>query len=86
MHRIRNYPNPRREREPLNGKTWFPTGSILPNKAHVDAAVRELLEEIGLFLTVDDLMLLSSKHVRVPCPSGQHHFVHVFSTLYIFHT
>jgi 8-oxo-dGTP pyrophosphatase MutT (NUDIX family) len=33
------------QREPRTGKTWFPAGSILPNEAPVDAAVRELFEE-----------------------------------------
>jgi 8-oxo-dGTP pyrophosphatase MutT (NUDIX family) len=39
------------QREPRYGKTWFPTGSVSPNEEHVDAAVRELHEEIGLILT-----------------------------------
>jgi 8-oxo-dGTP pyrophosphatase MutT (NUDIX family) len=45
------------QREPRTGKTWFPTASILPYEEHVDAAVRELFEEIGLTLTVDDPIL-----------------------------
>jgi 8-oxo-dGTP pyrophosphatase MutT (NUDIX family) len=34
-------------REPRIGETWFPSGPILPNEAHVDAAVREMVEETG---------------------------------------
>jgi 8-oxo-dGTP pyrophosphatase MutT (NUDIX family) len=30
------------QRKPRIGKTWFPTGSIMPSEEHVDAAVREL--------------------------------------------
>jgi 8-oxo-dGTP pyrophosphatase MutT (NUDIX family) len=41
--------------EPRATKTWFTAGSILPNKEHVDADVRELREEIGLTLTSDNL-------------------------------
>jgi 8-oxo-dGTP pyrophosphatase MutT (NUDIX family) len=59
------------QREPRTGKTWFLAGSILPNEVHVDAAVCELLEEIGITVTVDDLTLLSGNHVRVPLPVGQ---------------
>jgi ADP-ribose pyrophosphatase YjhB (NUDIX family) len=51
------------KQEPRIRKTWIPTGSILPNEEHVDAAVRELLEETGLTLTVDDLTFLSGNHV-----------------------
>jgi hypothetical protein len=29
-------------REPRTGRTWFSSGSILPNEEHVDGAVREL--------------------------------------------
>jgi 8-oxo-dGTP pyrophosphatase MutT (NUDIX family) len=45
------------QREPRTGKTWFPAGSVTTNNEHVDAAVCELHEEIGLTLTPDDLML-----------------------------
>jgi ADP-ribose pyrophosphatase YjhB (NUDIX family) len=67
------------QREPRIGKTWLPAGSIFPNEAHVDVAVRELFEETGLTLTVDDLTLLSGNHVRVSLPVGHHQLVHVFS-------
>jgi 8-oxo-dGTP pyrophosphatase MutT (NUDIX family) len=61
------------QREPRTCKTWFLAGSILPNEAHVDDAVRELLEETGLTLFVDDLKLLSSgNHVRIPLFVGHH--------------
>jgi ADP-ribose pyrophosphatase YjhB (NUDIX family) len=65
------------QREPYGGKTWFPADSILPNEAHVDATVRELFEEFGLTLAVDDLTLLSGNHARVPLPAAQHQLVHV---------
>jgi 8-oxo-dGTP pyrophosphatase MutT (NUDIX family) len=59
-------------------RTWFPAGSILPNGAPVDAAVRELFEENGLTLTSDDLTMLSGNPVRVPLQDGRHQLVHVF--------
>jgi 8-oxo-dGTP pyrophosphatase MutT (NUDIX family) len=43
------------QRKPRIGKTWFLSGYVLPNEGHVDAAVRELFEEIGFTLTADDL-------------------------------
>jgi 8-oxo-dGTP pyrophosphatase MutT (NUDIX family) len=51
----------------------------LPNDEHVDAAVRELFEEIGLTLTVDDLTLLSGNIVILPLCDGQYQLVYVFS-------
>jgi ADP-ribose pyrophosphatase YjhB (NUDIX family) len=66
------------QREPRSGKTWFPAGSILPNKEHVDVAVRELHEETGLVLTPDDLTLLSDEHVRATLPQGRQ-LVYVYS-------
>jgi ADP-ribose pyrophosphatase YjhB (NUDIX family) len=36
-------------RELPSGKTWFPACSVTANEEHVDAAVRELLEEMALF-------------------------------------
>jgi 8-oxo-dGTP pyrophosphatase MutT (NUDIX family) len=59
------------QREPRNGKTLFPVGSILPNEEHVDVDVRELHEETGLTLTHDYLTLLSDAPVRVALPEGQ---------------
>jgi 8-oxo-dGTP pyrophosphatase MutT (NUDIX family) len=53
------------QREPRSSNTWFPAGSILPNEEHVDAVVRELLEESGLTLTSNDLTMLSDVPVRV---------------------
>jgi 8-oxo-dGTP pyrophosphatase MutT (NUDIX family) len=60
-------------------KTWFPAGSVSANEEPVDAAVRELNEEIGLILTPDDLTLLSDAHVRVALPVGQQ-LVYVHTT------
>jgi 8-oxo-dGTP pyrophosphatase MutT (NUDIX family) len=60
------------QREPRSGKTWFPTGSVLPNEEPVDAAFRELHEETGLVLTPDDLTLLSGDPVLVTLPQGRH--------------
>jgi 8-oxo-dGTP pyrophosphatase MutT (NUDIX family) len=60
--------------EPHTGKTWFHAGPIIPDKEHVDAAVRELFEEIDLTLTVDDLIIF-----QVPLPSRKHQLVYVFS-------
>jgi 8-oxo-dGTP pyrophosphatase MutT (NUDIX family) len=67
------------QRVPRNDKAWFLAGSILPIEAHVEVAVRELFEEVGLTLTVDDATLLSGNHVRVPLSVGEHQFVHIFS-------
>jgi 8-oxo-dGTP pyrophosphatase MutT (NUDIX family) len=36
--------------EPRTDKTWFPTGSVSANDEPIDAALRELHEETGLFL------------------------------------
>jgi 8-oxo-dGTP pyrophosphatase MutT (NUDIX family) len=49
----------------VRGKSWFHAGIILPNEKHGNAIVRELFEETGLTLTVDDLIPLSGAHVRV---------------------
>jgi ADP-ribose pyrophosphatase YjhB (NUDIX family) len=67
------------QREPRTGKPWFRADSILPNEEHVDANLRELLEEIGLTLTYDDLTLLSDVPVRVALPEGQRRLVYVCS-------
>jgi hypothetical protein len=56
------------QREPNTCKTWFITYSILPDKEHVDAAVRELFVESGLTLIVDDFTMLSNKQAQVPLP------------------
>jgi 8-oxo-dGTP pyrophosphatase MutT (NUDIX family) len=53
------------QREPRNDKTCFPACSIFSNEAPVDVAVRELFEEIGLSMAVDDLTLLSGNHDKV---------------------
>jgi 8-oxo-dGTP pyrophosphatase MutT (NUDIX family) len=66
------------QREPRSGKTWFPTGSVLPNEEPVDAAVRELHEETGLILTPEDLTLLSGEPVIVTLPQGRQ-LVYVYS-------
>jgi 8-oxo-dGTP pyrophosphatase MutT (NUDIX family) len=66
------------KREPRNGKTLFPSGSILSNEEHVDVVLRELHEETSLVLTPDDLTLLSDAPVRVALPEGQRHLVYVF--------
>jgi ADP-ribose pyrophosphatase YjhB (NUDIX family) len=52
--------------------------SRLANEEHVDAAVRELHDECGLILTLDDLTLLSDAHVQVALPLGQQ-LVYVYS-------
>jgi 8-oxo-dGTP pyrophosphatase MutT (NUDIX family) len=52
--------------------------SISFDEEHVDAAVRELHEETGLILTLDDLTLLSDAPVRVALLVGQH-LVYVYS-------
>jgi 8-oxo-dGTP pyrophosphatase MutT (NUDIX family) len=52
-------------REPLTGKVCFHVGIVLPNRELVDAAVRELFEEIGRTLTVDYLTMLSGALVCV---------------------
>jgi ADP-ribose pyrophosphatase YjhB (NUDIX family) len=59
------------QREPRTCKTWFPAGSVTSNEEHVDDAVRELREEIGLIFLTDDLTLLSDAHVRVALHVGQ---------------
>jgi ADP-ribose pyrophosphatase YjhB (NUDIX family) len=65
-------------REPRSGKTWFPAGSITPNEAYVDSAVRELHAETGLILTPDDLTVLSDAPVCVAIHEG-HQLVYVYS-------
>jgi ADP-ribose pyrophosphatase YjhB (NUDIX family) len=65
--------------EPRHGIAWFPACSILPNEEHVDAVVRELLEETSLTLTFDDLILLSDAPVRVALHGGRRQHVYVFS-------
>jgi 8-oxo-dGTP pyrophosphatase MutT (NUDIX family) len=67
------------KREPRTDKIWFPTSSILPNEEHVDATIRELFEESGLTLTVNDLTLLSINYVRVPLLAEKHELVYVFA-------
>jgi 8-oxo-dGTP pyrophosphatase MutT (NUDIX family) len=67
------------QREPRTRKAWFHAGSFLPNEELLDVAVRELFEEIGLTLTVDDFTLLSNNHVQVPLHDGKRHLVGVFS-------
>jgi 8-oxo-dGTP pyrophosphatase MutT (NUDIX family) len=59
-------------------KTWFLAGSILPNEEHVEADVRELLEETSLTLTYDDLTMLSDTPVHVALPEGKLQLVYVF--------
>jgi hypothetical protein len=66
------------QREPRSRKTWFPARSISANAWHVDAAVRELHEEICLILIPDDLTLLSDAPVRVALLVGQD-LVYVYS-------
>jgi 8-oxo-dGTP pyrophosphatase MutT (NUDIX family) len=41
--------------------------------------VRELFEEIGITLTVDDLTLLSGAHFRVPLSGSQLYHVYVYA-------
>jgi hypothetical protein len=60
------------QREHRSGKTWLFAGSILPNEVNIDADVRDLFEETGLTLTVDDFTMLSGNHVRVPLPTSPH--------------
>jgi 8-oxo-dGTP pyrophosphatase MutT (NUDIX family) len=66
------------QREPRTAKTWFLAGPILLNDEHADLAARELLEEIGLTLTPDDLTILSNGPVRVSLLEGKHELVYVF--------
>jgi 8-oxo-dGTP pyrophosphatase MutT (NUDIX family) len=66
------------QRELRTENILFLAGSILPNEAPVDAAVRELFEESGLIMTVD-LTMIGGNLVRVPLPGGQYRLVHVFS-------
>jgi 8-oxo-dGTP pyrophosphatase MutT (NUDIX family) len=71
------------QRKPRNGKIWFLAGSMLSNEEHVDATVRELLEETGLTLTRDDLIILSNNPARVSLHEGKHQLVYVFSVYVI---
>jgi 8-oxo-dGTP pyrophosphatase MutT (NUDIX family) len=57
-------------REPRTCKTWFLAGSILPKEEHVEAIIRELLEETSLTLTPDELTLLCNNAVRVLLRGG----------------
>jgi ADP-ribose pyrophosphatase YjhB (NUDIX family) len=54
-------------------------GSILPNEEPIDAAIRDLLEETGITLTLDDFTLLRYNPVRVSLPEGKSQLVYVFS-------
>jgi 8-oxo-dGTP pyrophosphatase MutT (NUDIX family) len=64
--------------EPRSGhKSWFLARTILPSEEFVDTVVRELFEETGLILTVDDLTLLSGDAVRVSLPNGKLQHVYV---------
>jgi ADP-ribose pyrophosphatase YjhB (NUDIX family) len=67
------------QREPRSGETWFLVGSILRNDEHVDAAVRDLLEETGHTLTQEDFTLLGNNPVQVSLPEGKQKLVYVFS-------
>jgi 8-oxo-dGTP pyrophosphatase MutT (NUDIX family) len=59
-------------RESRSRKSLFHAASILPHDEHVDAAVRELFEENGFTLAVDDLTMLSNNsYVRVPLHEGE---------------
>jgi ADP-ribose pyrophosphatase YjhB (NUDIX family) len=51
----------------------------LHNEKRVDALVRELLEENGITLSLDDLTMLSDAPVRVALPRGRRQLVNVFS-------
>jgi 8-oxo-dGTP pyrophosphatase MutT (NUDIX family) len=72
------------QREHRTCKTWFPSGSIVPNEEHVDVVVRELHEETGLTLTL--LTMLSDAPVRVTLFEGQRKLVYVFHRLFQFPT
>jgi 8-oxo-dGTP pyrophosphatase MutT (NUDIX family) len=50
----------------------------LPNEQLVGAAERELFEEIGRALTVDDLILLSGSDNGVPSPVSDTHNVYIY--------
>jgi hypothetical protein len=52
---------------------------LLPNEELVDAIVRELLEETGLTLTLDDLTLLTDAPLHVALPRGRRQYVYVYS-------
>jgi 8-oxo-dGTP pyrophosphatase MutT (NUDIX family) len=51
----------------------------LLNEEHVDAAIRELHEEISLIMTHYDLTMLSDAPACVAVPEGQQQLVYVFS-------
>lgn len=46
------------------GSTELPGGSLLPNEDFANAAARELWEECGLYVDVEDLSLVHVKNVR----------------------
>jgi 8-oxo-dGTP pyrophosphatase MutT (NUDIX family) len=55
---------------------------MLPSEELVDVAARELFEETGLTLIVDDFTLFNhfnANLVRVSLPARQYQVVHVFS-------
>jgi ADP-ribose pyrophosphatase YjhB (NUDIX family) len=51
----------------------------LSNEEHVDAVIRELLEETGLTLKHYDITLLSDAPVRVALHQGQRKLVYIFT-------
>jgi hypothetical protein len=50
----------------------------MPNEEHVDATVRDILEETGLTMAVNDLTQLSGAVVRVPLHYGKYQLVYVY--------
>jgi ADP-ribose pyrophosphatase YjhB (NUDIX family) len=72
------------QREPRNGKIWFHAHSLMPNKAPVDAAVRELFDKTCLTITIDDFTMFSGNPDECRYPlvmtisftsSSRHHFM-----------
>jgi 8-oxo-dGTP pyrophosphatase MutT (NUDIX family) len=74
-----SYINTVLQREPRTGNALFPYGIVLPSEDHVDAAVRELFEETGMTMAVQDLTMLSSADVRVPFLEGKYQLFYVYA-------
>jgi ADP-ribose pyrophosphatase YjhB (NUDIX family) len=67
------------QRETQTRKYWVPAGFVLLKSMPLDAVERELFQEAGLIVTVDDLTLLSGAVVRVPLHARKDQLAYVYT-------